>query len=160
MRYRDLSYFTYAELTQYTHVQLAALRLYIIDRTEKDILEETRKGSLKADDLNRIEDNSQYINQRLFSVGHSIYTPAKTDWKREDWPTAQELNRITKIVSRLRDSFCRIPEMPELPTYLQTPHYSDINAIEKTQKELDKMVSNMLLGYWYSGTFYCGEELK
>lgn len=159
MKHRDLAFFTHRELSQYTHNDLAKMRLYITDRAEGDVLKITKKGTLCADDLNRMEDNTLYINSRLAAEGHGVSVPSKIDWVRTDWPTQTELERIVQNVRRLRDNFCQTNRMPELPESMLNPHYSGINAIEQTQRELDNMTDRLIEGYRYSGTFFCGEEV-
>lgn len=158
MKQRDLACFTHAELAAHTHAELAEARLYVTDRTEKDVQDGTKKGSLCADDLNRIENNSAYLRNKLALYGFYAVFQEKWDWDMTDWPILKELNRIRDAVGLLCSCYYVWPQTPELPEDLSHPYYAQFNVIEQVQKDLDGIIDKMVEGYRYCNDCYCGEE--
>ena len=85
------------------------------------------KGALNASDLNRIENNIQYLASILELYNLNI----KTNWQMSDVPRNNDFNRILSNLNALKDKFhlkydISLPETPDLPLN----SYEKINDIE------------------------------
>lgn len=85
------------------------------------------KGALNASDLNRIENNIQYLASILELYNLNI----KTNWQISDVPRNNDFNRILSNLNALKDKFhlkydISLPETPNLPLN----SYEKINDIE------------------------------
>lgn len=85
------------------------------------------KGALNASDLNRIENNIQYLASILELYNLNI----KTNWQMSDVPRNNDFNRILSNLNALKDKFhlkydINLPETPNLPLN----SYEKINDIE------------------------------
>lgn len=85
------------------------------------------KGALNASDLNRIENNIQYLASILELYNLNI----KTNWQMSDVPRNNDFNRILSNLNALKDKFhlkydISLPETPNLPLN----SYEKINDIE------------------------------
>lgn len=85
------------------------------------------KGALNASDLNRIENNIQYLASILELYNLNI----KTNWQISDVPRNNDFNRILSNLNALKDKFhlkydISLPETPDLPLN----SYEKINDIE------------------------------
>lgn len=85
------------------------------------------KGALNASDLNRIENNIQYLASVLELYNLNI----KTNWQMSDVPRNNDFNRILSNLNALKDKFhlkydISLPETPNLPLN----SYEKINDIE------------------------------
>ena len=175
MRFVDLEQYTFSQMENYTFLELELL-FGITDRTLLDVqrvkdlrkkINETKweslteaektewingmKGSIKASDLNRIENNLQ-IYSDMFNLGFT----QKFDWTTGDFPTVADFTRIHSNTAIIRNSpygrinTINIPQMP-----INT--YSKINNIEKIIVDTFKNQYENEQAKPYCGEIYCGE---
>ena len=144
----------------------------IYDRTESDVVEAraliehykanggmtintTLKGCLNAGDLNRIENNIDYLNKALCERYYFCNASSVLTWSIYSIPRVAHSTRITGNVSKLISAYYKPPNSPSVPSNMT--HYSQINDIEKTLHLLKEMIEHMDTLYRRCGTFSCGE---
>lgn len=118
----------------------------VVDRTLSDVLDAKRqkamarangtriavdlKGCLNISDLNRIENNTEYVRSLLVAEGYTI--PAQTykkDWVYSDALNFTDTTRILNNIEALRDKVKGVVSgLPETPTELL--RYEYINTAE------------------------------
>lgn len=81
----------------------------ITDRTAEDVEYRRKKAYCNARDLNRLEGNSGILGV-LFGLQLNIRT-----WRREDFPTVGELNRILENIEALRTAYYTRQDTPATP---------------------------------------------
>lgn len=120
---------------------------FVYDRSAQDVLDRTKKGVLNADDLNRIESNSNEIGDKI-----AIPVTVKT-WENGGLPRESDYLRIRNNVEAIRNGYGIKPSTPTTPTQpLNT--YQKWNDIEKILFDVNDI---------YDGTMrtkiYCGEDV-
>lgn len=145
---------------------LAQVKSFIIDGWSKlDINQKTKwlkglKGSLNYIDLNRIENNCNFISNLYGGFPNMTF---KLDWAVFDIIKETDVKRIVENVRRLRN-FCKIrnntPQVPELP--LNT--IDKLNKLEKILYDINFIYQNETLAFArddivYSSEIYCGDNI-
>lgn len=148
------------------------------------------KGSYNASDLNRVENAVAYLAETLrllrpklqdyaksLDVGWDVffagnYDPedlnleTKTDWTKEDAPTAEAMERYLANVVTLRNALNYATD--RLPSSMRNLTWQGANAIERALKGLDAAIKefrttakldmeNAAQAWFYSGDIYTGE---
>ena len=67
------------------------------------------------------------------------------------------MRRYLEDVQALRDVQIVFPTTPEVPADMDGLTYTEANNIEQILKDVDQIISMMLLSFWYSGEIFCGE---
>lgn len=153
----------------------------ITDRTAVDVTDAdtsalaAQKGTLNAEDLNRIEGNYRYIMEQL--EGAAVYIPhtyrrrqekqiqadgtvtttTYTDWQEQNLPWLSEINRIRANYTALVRLFLvgfGLPVFPE-SLYLDWQEVNDWERVAAVGKE---MTENMKQEYIPCGTINSGGE--
>lgn len=136
----------------------------IADRTLEDVKSvdagslEYQKGALNADDLNRIEGNFAYIEERLRADGIPIpHTARNAEWTESDLPYQFEINRIRANYNALVRLFLVGLGLPILyeRNYLD---YTEVNNWERIADISKTMVENMEKEYRYCGIEQSGGD--
>lgn len=109
-------------------------------------------------DLNRIEMNCSYLAVELKKHGYIARIRTKTDWKKSDFLTLTQINRVRKNVNILIKGFYKLYGSPDIST-TEMLTWREINSLEQNIKNLDTLLQWMIIGYRYSGTFYSGQEV-
>ena len=115
------------------------------------------KGTLNASDLNRIENNCEYLSDLLHSCGYTSHVTVKTDWNMTDFPTLAEFTRIRDNITELMRAYAQAEDMPDMRTDSRTD-YVEINNMEFDLYRINEMIANMKAIYIYSGELYGGER--
>jgi hypothetical protein len=121
------------------------------------------KGCLNKSDMNRIEENMEYLREALISIGHSVPSMTfKTDWAYSDYSpltiawTTQNIERILSNLSLLK-SYAPQGFIPDaVPAGMM--HYGNINAIERITSYIYSFIQSTINGYRYSGTIYANDR--
>lgn len=113
------------------------------------------KGCLEAGDLNRIEDNTQYLSDILSSLYYFSYVETYM-WGMTEIPNINDVNRIIGNVGKLISAFYKHSAAPELPETML--RFEEINSIEKNLYLLKEILDNMIASFRECGTFKCGED--
>lgn len=131
----------------------------IYDRTYGDVLSEdanieldTHKGCINYTDLNRIENNTQYVMEDMLERKIIRVSPSlaiKTNWAKNDIPTREHVYRIIENVKRLMEM-----SNPEVISSFDNIYdstqwsYSLANSIEKNLLIM-KNQPNLPIKKWY-----------
>lgn len=127
----------------------------IAEWKENNITNTSRlKGCLNDTDINRIENNIQYISDRLSSLYYFTKIEAKT-WDMSQLPDITDVNRIIGNLNNIISSYFKPNNSPDVPTTMLT--YEQINHIEQNLSLLKEMIDNMVNSFRECGTFNCGE---
>ena len=112
----------------------------IYDRTQADVdlirldpTNENNKGAYNYTDLNRIENNCEYVMNLLNDSGlfyYPITIQVKTDWNVKDIPHIEEINRIRKNILTLKNGMNLGEEYKEIE-FSKTMDYIKANILEK-----------------------------
>lgn len=112
------------------------------------------KGCLNVTDLNRIEQNTQYISQMIRGYGFQTNVTVKTDWTESRLPNASDVERIINNIKEIRNKYYEPAGMPSLPQTMVS--FADINAIEQSLLLFREMLLGMVGAFRRSGTFASG----
>ena len=150
----------------------------ITDRTAADADTSAlaaQKGTLNAEDLNRIEGNYRYIMEQL--EGAAVYIPhtyrrrqekqiqadgtvtttTYTDWQEQNLPWLSEINRIRANYTALVRLFLVGLGLPVFPESLYLD-WQEVNDWERVAAVGKEMTENMEKEYIYCGTMNSGGE--
>ena len=131
-------------------------RIFIFDRTERDILNNTPKAYLNYTDLNRIEQNCAYVVSVLNEMGYKVNYEVRT-WELNEIPKQSELNRICQCLKDIVAVFGKYDNVPYPPSNLNKPTYIQINNVEKFLYYTLVRCTYVKRAYAYSGEIYSGE---
>ena len=153
----------------------------IRDRTAADVTDAdtsalaAQKGTLNAEDLNRIEGNYRYIMEQL--EGAAVYIPhtyrrrqekqvqadgtvtttTYTDWQEQNLPWLSEINRIRANYTALVRLFLVGLGLPVFPESLYLD-WQEVNDWERVAAVGKEMTENMKQEYIPCGTINSGGE--
>lgn len=113
------------------------------------------KGCFNVTDINRIENNSRYIADRLNVLKYSNTITTKS-WDMYGIPNYTEITRLINNVTSLIKAYYQPTGAPSLPSTLLT--YEQVNALEKNLYMIKHLIDNEENEFRHCGTFNCGEE--
>lgn len=123
---------------------------FVYDRSAQDVLNRTKKGVLNAEDLNRIESNTEII------AGHIAVPVSGRKWSVGGLPRESDYQRIRGNTERIRAGYAvrsDTPETPERP--LNT--FEKWNAIEQILYDVNDIYVRTENARTYCGEIYAGE---
>ncbi len=133
----------------------------ITDRQETDVLLGTPKGSYGAEDLNRVEQAVEQLQQRMTQMDLYPGLLTKTDWAAPGntavpmFPTQVQMARYLHNVKML----CSLLGIgATLPDSMERLTYADANAIELALQQADLRTWGIINEFRYSGEGFAGEE--
>lgn len=103
------------------------------------------RAYLNVEDINRIEEWTQYLCDLLNQYGYHVSCKKRT-WTEEGIPPISEMNRIRSNIDALQNAFHSIPEWREIiyDSYLD---YERVNVLEwdldRIRLWLDSMIEGM-----------------
>ena len=115
------------------------------------------KGAYNASDLNRVGAAVARITERLAAAGIFIQTVGKADWTEADYNNEAALDYYLKDVSLVRGALAVLDTTPPVPDDLQGLTWVEANNIEKILEDVDMLITNMMLAWYYAGDIYTGE---
>jgi hypothetical protein len=124
----------------------------IYDREQSDIINKTEKGHYNYADLNRIEQDCEYL-AALFNVSIT----AKT-WVRTDFPTPTEMTRIKNNITTVRNAYYTLPITPTTPN-IPYNTYGKANDIEQILNDLKALYDTNAQDVFYADEIYSGETI-
>lgn len=131
---------------------------WVFSRTGVDIEMRTKKAFFKYLDMNRLEENAEYLSTLLADVGYTMpYTKTKT-WTVQDIPTYSSLEKIRKYVESVIKIIPLNDDTIVFPNTLNKMNYVVLNNLEKAMFILTQNVKRIKTAYKYSGEVYSGEE--
>ena len=123
---------------------------FVYDRSAQDVLQMTKKGVLNADDINRIENNTGDIADKI-AVPVSVKS-----WQVGGLPRVSDYKRIRDNVERIRQGYgirSDTPATPEQP--LNT--YQKWNDIERILFDVNDLYDRTENARAYCGEIFAGE---
>lgn len=114
------------------------------------------KGCLNLSDINRIENDIQFLSDELIKYGYSPNAPTKR-WLSFEIPTGADIKRILNAVESIVQSFYKHEDAPDIPTSLLT--YEDVNAVEKNLHFVKTLINTMERCFKQSNTFRSGSTM-
>ena len=111
------------------------------------------KGCLNALDINRIENNIEYLSNKLNELYYSSFVNTK-QWTRDNLHTTIDMARIIDNVRTLITSFYQVVNAPPLPSKIST--YEDVNQLEKNIDLIKYLLDCMINSFRQSGTLKSG----
>jgi hypothetical protein len=113
------------------------------------------KGCFNVTDINRIENNTRYIADRLNVLKYTNTIETKS-WDMYGLPNITEVTRLINNVSKIISAYYKPADAPNLPSTLLT--YEQANALEKMLYMIKHLIDNEENEFRHCGTFNCGEE--
>ena len=123
---------------------------FVYDRSAQDVLHRTKKGVLNADDINRIENNTGDIADKI-----AVPVTVKS-WSVGGLPRVSDYKRIRDNVERIRQGYgirSDTPATPEQP--LNT--YQKWNDIERILFDVNDLYDRTENARAYCGEIFAGE---
>lgn len=115
------------------------------------------KGCLNFTDVNRIEDNTEYLADLLISLYYfNTISRNSANWSTSSILDTANVSRIINNIEILQSAYYKPTGSPDLPTTLT--HYEQVNSVEKCLYLLKEMIDDMVSRFRECGTFNCGEE--
>lgn len=139
----------------------------IYDRTRADVdlikldpTNENNKGAYNYTDLNRIENNCEYVmnlinNSDYFS--NKINITVKKNWNVFDIPQITEINRIRNNIITLINGMNLGNEYEKIE-FSNTMDYIKANILEKDLYLIKLIIETYEKKLRYVNTFFCGEN--
>jgi hypothetical protein len=124
---------------------------------ERSEWENGMKGAYNSTDLNRVQSAVRYLQDRFAGVGYSIGLSDLKTWTKKDGPTLTELNNYLADVRAIRGVLTLLKTTPPVPDTMVGLTYIKANNIEQILLDVDRLLSNMVASFVYSGEFYGGE---
>ena len=123
---------------------------FVYDRSAQDVLQRTKKGVLNAEDINRIENNTETIADKI-----AVPVTVKS-WSVGGLPRVSDYKRIRDNVERIRQGYgirSDTPATPEQP--LNT--YQKWNDIERILFDVNDLYDRTENARAYCGEIFAGE---
>lgn len=123
---------------------------FVYDRSAQDVLQRTKKGVLNAEDINRIENNTETIADKI-----AVPVTVKS-WSVGGLPRVSDYKRIRDNVERIRQGYgirSDTPVTPEQP--LNT--YQKWNDIERILFDVNDLYDRTENARAYCGEIFAGE---
>jgi hypothetical protein len=128
---------------------------YAISQIESGNNSQEYKGCFNVTDINRIENNTRYIADRLNVLKYTNTIETKS-WNMSGLPNITEVTRLISNVSKIITAYYKPADSPTLPNTLLT--FAQVNDLEKMLYMIKHLIDNEENAYRYCGTFNCGED--
>ena len=116
------------------------------------------KGAYNCTDLNRVQSAVLYLRDRFAGVGYSPELSSQKTWTVQDVPTQTDMTDYLADVRAIRGVLPLLKTTPPVPDSMVGFNYLKANQIEQILLDVDKLLSNMIASFVYSGDI-CGGEL-
>lgn len=112
------------------------------------------KGSLKYTDLNRIENNIDYLYSLLSSYGYSFTITTRGTWTANEVVKLSDIDRIKQNIINMVDAFVELTGSPTLTLGQDYINFTIANDIETLIYNTNYLLELMIGSFRYSGTYY------
>lgn len=129
---------------------------YARQQLAKGINDAIYKGCFNVSDVNRIEDNTRYLADRLIELYYFNTVSTRSTWAKNSYIDAANVARIVNNISVLWKAYHTPTGAEALPNTLLT--FVQANNIEKNLSLIKELLDNMVSSFRECGTFNCGEE--
>lgn len=117
---------------------------------------------INFDDLNRVENNTEWVAQQLNNCGYYVRPLIhKTDWVMSDIVYSEDLNRIESNINELQEAYYVTDDFEELKIDWETLDPVTFNFANRIEKDLDilnRLIESMKLYYVKCGVSTCGQS--
>ena len=124
---------------------------------ERETWHSPMKGSYNYTDMNRVESAVQYIARKMSDMGYRVAPVVKTVWSVSDKPTRADMDRYFANVAKLRSMITVYTTTPKPTTTNKKFDYRAANDLEKILADLNELLMNIGLSWFYSGEIFAGE---
>lgn len=111
------------------------------------------KGCLNVSDINRIENNINYLTEVLDSLYYFSGATSKT-WNELGIPNLTDVRRILNNIDKIITNYYEPLNAPDIPNSMT--YYYEINAIEEILLRIKEMIESMEQVFQKSGMFKSG----
>lgn len=115
------------------------------------------KGAYNCTDLNRVQTAVRYLRDRLADVGYFLNLSDAKTWTVQDVPTQAEMAEYLADIKAIRGVFTLLTTTPPVPDTMVGLTYIKANNIEQILLDVDKLLSNVIASFVYSGDIFGGE---
>ena len=115
------------------------------------------KGAYNCTDLNRVQSAVRYLRDRFADVGYFVELSDAKTWTLKDTPTQTEMEEYLADVKAIRGVLTLLSTTPPVPDTMVGLTYVKANHIEQILLDVDRLLSNMIASFVYSGDIFGGE---
>lgn len=115
------------------------------------------KGSYNSTDLNRVQSAVRYLRDRFANVGYFVDVSDAKTWTMQDVPTQSEMDEYLADIRAIRGVLTLFNTTPQVPDSMVGLTYIKANHIEQILLDVDKLLSNVVSSFIYSGEIFGGE---
>lgn len=115
------------------------------------------KGAYNCTDLNRVQSAVRYLRDRFADVGYFVELSDVKTWTLKDAPTQAEMEEYLADVKAIRGVLALLSTTPPVPDTMVGMTYVKANHIEQILLDVDRLLSNMIASFVYSGDIFGGE---
>lgn len=140
--------------------------LFIFDRTQADLLNNTFKAYINYTDLNRIENRIKELSKALNSYAYAQtcavkeWTAQKSTQTLQNFPLKlRDMERIRTNIKRLITQYYLFSDSPALPENLEFMNIDKMNRLEKILCDINELIKLMKCNFRKCGTIKCGGTL-
>lgn len=136
--------------------------IYKLDGLIQSKLDWTQWDYYNAEDLVRVEANTQFVSDYLATMGYMANLQSvKTDWTMQYFPTLTQINRIESNIDSLKNCFYGPEGWEAKKTWIAGMKFSWEDALryEKNLHLLTQVINLIKDSTRYAGTFSAGEEV-
>lgn len=117
----------------------------------------TAKGAYNCTDLNRVGAAMEYVADRFWAAGYHVPISPKLDWTDLDAVHVSDAAAYLADLSTLRALIPVTEETPGVPPDMEGLTVAEANDIERILEDLDRLMTNIMAAWVYSGDIYSGE---
>lgn len=136
--------------------------IYKLDGLIQSKLDWTQWDYYNAEDLIRVEANTQFVADYLESMGYiAELQEVKANWTIQNFPTLAQINRIENNIDSLKERFYSPEGWKNKRTWIKGMRFNWEDALryEKNLYLLTQMINLIKDATVYSGTFSSGQEV-
>lgn len=129
---------------------------YITPKTDWDGSDYTN-----FEDLNRVENNTQYVYEKLLQYGYYATAPILKTWVDGEPVFNDDLNRMENNIKQLAEAYFTNDEFQQLKIDWETLDPVDFNfnnRVEKDLEILDMLINSMSKYFVKCGVAKCGQS--
>ncbi len=115
------------------------------------------KGSYNTSDLNRVQSAVRYLRDRFAEVGYFVALSDPKTWTKQDVPTQADMVEYLADVRAIRGVLTLLTTTPPVPETMIGLTYTKANDIEQILLDVDRLLSNTIASFVYSGDIFGGE---
>lgn len=124
---------------------------------ERSEWESGMKGAYNCTDLNRVQSAVRYLGDRFASVGYPLELSEAKTWTVQDVPTLTDLENYLADVRAIRGAITLFKTTPPTPDTMIGLNHIRANDIEQILLDADRLLSNTIASFVYSGDIFGGE---